>query len=123
MASKNAILMKGIMESFNKNASLIYGESLDISKESAWLADHWYYSIGFAALYVIAIFLAKNFMESRKRFELRGALFLWNVFLAIFSFLLAFRLSPAIAISLQHVGFVPVICEITADILKSQRTV
>lgn len=56
------------------------------NRTKEWLRDHWSISIYVSLAYVIIIFGLKQFMKTRNTsYELRKALTLWNLMLALFS--------------------------------------
>ncbi|CAF1183698.1 unnamed protein product [Adineta steineri] len=72
----------------------------------------WWISIPYALLYIIAIFIGQEWMQKRnKKYELRGALILWNTFLALFSFWGACRCVPELLHSLTEHGFQHSLCD------------
>jgi hypothetical protein len=58
---------------------------------SDWMYKNWHYSIYFSLVYIVLIFLGQAFMKNRERFTLQKPLIIWNLFLAIFSFVGAVR--------------------------------
>ncbi|CAF4355033.1 unnamed protein product, partial [Adineta steineri] len=72
----------------------------------------WWLSIPYALMYIIAIFVGQRWMRKQnEKFELRGALVLWNTILTIFSFWGACRSVPELIYTLNHHGFVYSICD------------
>ncbi|CAF0778546.1 unnamed protein product [Adineta steineri] len=72
----------------------------------------WWLSILYALMYIIAIFVGQRWMRKQnEKFELRGALVLWNTILTIFSFWGACRSVPELIHTLTHHGFVYSICD------------
>ncbi len=77
-----------------------------------FMSNWWWLSIPYALLYIIAIFIGQTWMEKRnKKFEFRGALILWNTFLAVFSFWGACRCVPELLYSLNKHGFQHSACD------------
>jgi len=66
----------------------------DVDKTGVWMKSIWTYSFLFAFLYVVFVKVGVSYMSSRPRYELRGPLIVWNLFLAIFSILGAIRVWP-----------------------------
>lgn len=57
----------------------------DIEMCLTYMRDRWHISIYYCAIYLAIIFAGQRWMSTRKPFDLRMALFLWNVGLAAFS--------------------------------------
>ncbi|CAF3426695.1 unnamed protein product [Rotaria sp. Silwood2] len=71
----------------------------------------WWLSIPFALFYIILVFIGQIWMRKRnKKYELRKALIIWNVFLAVFSFWGACRCVPELLHSLTKHGFQHSLC-------------
>jgi hypothetical protein len=79
-------------------------------ESTKWMQKNWTYSISFSILYVLAIYAGQKFMESRKPFLLNGALFYWNLFLAVFSFMGLVRMTPELFWSVNSNSFKYSIC-------------
>ncbi|KAH7697841.1 fatty acid elongation protein 3, partial [Aphelenchoides avenae] len=68
--------------------------SFDPVTSTEWMQENWHHSISLSVLYVILIYAGQKFMDARKPFALDGALFWWNLGLALFSIVGVVRLSP-----------------------------
>lgn len=66
-----------------------------------------FYYIG---AYMIVIYGGQLYMQTRPRFELRIPLFMWNVFLAVFSIWGAYRSAPELLYVLNNHGFHYSVC-------------
>jgi len=84
--------------------------TFDSVKSTVWMQENWYHSITMSVLYVIAIYLGKKLMESRKPYTLDFPLFLWNLGLAIFSILGVVRMTPEMFWSVNSNSFMYSIC-------------
>lgn len=71
---------------------------------------YWPISFLIVALYVIAIFMIQKIMKERPPFQLRNCLILWNLFLAIFSFVGLFRFGQEFLYVLGKRSFQDSIC-------------
>jgi len=78
-----------------------------------WMDNYWTSCIWIAALYVILAFGGKYYMKDKKPFEVRTLLFLWNIFLAIFSIFGTYRMLPELLFSLDRYGFHYSVCSST----------
>lgn len=110
MASSEAMddlveLSSGFNTSF-----LLPFETVDELQFYRWMTVNWTLSIWFSILYVIVIFTGKHLMEKRQRFEIRGPLAIWNIFLAIFSILGAFRMNQELYWSFSQYGWKYTLC-------------
>jgi elongation of very long chain fatty acids protein 6 len=59
-----------------------------------WMQANWTYSVLAAALYLTLVFVGRQYMSSRARYELRKPLIAWNVALATFSIVGTIRVWP-----------------------------
>ncbi|CAF3653135.1 unnamed protein product [Rotaria sp. Silwood1] len=76
-----------------------------------FMYNWWWLSIPFVLVYIIIICIGQIWMRKRnKKFELRKALIVWNVFLAVFSFCGACRCVPELLHSLNKHGFYHSLC-------------
>lgn len=94
----------------------------------AWHRDHAEIPVFVLALYLAFIFNVPKYMENRKPFELRPILAVWNLSLAVFSAIGAYRMIPFLwqgfnERGLQYVFFYlcNVMTKFNANSLGSQR--
>lgn len=81
-----------------------------VASKGEWMRQNWHTSIYYAIVYVVAIFLGQAYMKNRTRFELRGALVAWNLFLAIFSAIGSIRTWPEFISALTNQGLAHTMC-------------
>jgi len=89
-----------------------FEKNFDIWGHYWWFYYNWTKCFYFIAIYLIVIFAGRQYMKSRPPFQLRKALFLWNVFLAVFSIMASCRFIPEILYNVQEYGFRSTVCEI-----------
>jgi hypothetical protein len=59
----------------------------------------WWLSIPYALFYIIIVFIGQAWIKKRnKKFESRGTLIAWNIFLTVFSLWGAYRCIPELYI-------------------------
>jgi len=58
---------------------------IDPFKLSEWQRDHRVSSVYASLIYVLTIYAGQKLMKNRPKFELRGALIVWNLILSVFS--------------------------------------
>jgi hypothetical protein len=76
-----------------------------------WMVANWWTVCAYAsALYALLLLGGQAFMASRPRFEMRGPLVVWNVFLALFSIMGAARTLPELAHVLSTHGVYHSVC-------------
>lgn len=96
------------------NYSLILPIETDYLKNQnqvkSWMTNHWAYSFPISAIYLILIYVGKNYMASRNAFELRRLFLLWNICLATYSILGASRTLPEFIYILSQKGIKYSIC-------------
>lgn len=59
-----------------------------------WINQNWTWSIFYAFAYVLLVYAGQKWMAKREKFHLYRSLVAWNIVLAIFSILGAFRFLP-----------------------------
>jgi len=95
------------------NYSYIFDFERDFehTEAKAWMVANWrtvcFYSAG---LYLLLVFAGQQIMASRPRFEMRGALVCWNLFLALFSIMGACRTIPEFLYVLSTHGIYHSVC-------------
>jgi len=75
-----------------------------------WMDRYWTSCIWIGIIYIVLIFLGQYLMKNKTPYNLRGCLFFWNAFLAIFSILGTIRMFPELYFSLMNYGFEYTIC-------------
>ena len=65
-----------------------------VPKGVAFLEQYWYLSFVVSGIYLLLILLGTKWMNGKGRYNLRGALFMWNVGLASFSIIGTIALLP-----------------------------
>lgn len=75
-----------------------------------WMRDNWWLSCVYSLAYIILVHAGEWYMKSRERFHLYRSLVAWNIVLAIFSIVGAFRFLPSIATVLYNKGFEHSVC-------------
>jgi len=76
-----------------------------------WIQKWWWMSIVLSIIYICLIYYGRWLMDSRKRFEVRILLILWNISLALFSIFGAIRCVPSIFYSLKNESLYKSICD------------
>lgn len=76
-----------------------------------WTGDNWIWTVYLSACYVVTIFSLKYYMENKEKFELRGLLAVWNIFLATFSIIGSYKVLPDFINTIRYKGFDSTICE------------
>jgi len=87
-----------------------YERRYDHTPALAWVRNNSHIPVIAVTVYVLFIFVGKQYMDGRERFNLRAPLKYWNLFLAIFSAIGSFRTLPAFAQLLQDEGFNAIVC-------------
>lgn len=75
-----------------------------------FMLNNWTYGFYFCGIYMILIFGGQYLMQSRKRFELKGLLIIWNTLLATFSIIGASRTLPEFLHIIRHHGLYYSVC-------------
>ncbi|CAG7828765.1 unnamed protein product, partial [Allacma fusca] len=71
-------------------------EKFDYFYWRQWMDQRWWWSVGFATLYLFSIVIGKFIMRDREPFKLKRALLLWNSMLAIYSTMSVTRTLPEV---------------------------
>ena len=75
-----------------------------------WVSEHFHVFTTIAVLYVVSVFMGTAAMKSRTPYDLRKALFLWNVGLAVFSLYGALSLGPNLIHAMTKNGLNWAVC-------------
>ena len=75
-----------------------------------WFYSNWKLCYYFIAVYLVAILAGHQYMKRRPPFQLRKALLLWNVSLALFSIAASCRAIPVLVDTLRQDGLHPSLC-------------
>lgn len=78
-----------------------YEADFDYHYWQTWMGNNWTLSVYFAVAYVILIYLGRTWMRNRQPYKLQGPLILWNVGLAVFSFVGFMRTLPELVHLMQ----------------------
>lgn len=70
-----------------------------------WFENYWTISIPISVVYLYLVFNGKRYMRTRKPYDLRTPLTLWNCFLAVFSILASIRGIPVLTHLILTKGF------------------
>lgn len=79
-----------------------------------WLYNNWLWTFPLCLVYVLLVFSGKRWMSSRPPYDLRRALFAWNLFLTLFSGLGAITLVPHLIHILWKSGLKESVCKTEA---------
>uniref|UniRef100_A0A915E0D0 Elongation of very long chain fatty acids protein n=1 Tax=Ditylenchus dipsaci TaxID=166011 RepID=A0A915E0D0_9BILA len=69
-------------------------KTFDSIGSTTWMQHYWHHSISLSLIYILLIYAGQKFMDSRKALALDGALFWWNLGLALFSMMGMVRMAP-----------------------------
>jgi hypothetical protein len=69
-------------------------EKFDKIPAQAWMEANWTTSFYYIGVYMLFIFAGQHWMKNRPRYEMTGALALWNFILAAFSIMGTYRTIP-----------------------------
>lgn len=83
----------------------------DIDKVSLWLTQYLLVPVLGSGLYLLLIFIGKNWMRDKAAFKLKILLVLWNTALSLFSITVVVILGTPIIRSLVRNGFVSAVCD------------
>lgn len=78
-----------------------------------WMTENWTNGFYYTGIYVILIFGGQYLMKNRPRFELNGALVIWNTLLAAFSIVGACRTLPQFWYFLRNYGLQHSVCDVS----------
>lgn len=87
-----------------------FEEDFDNYEKRRWMKENWMTCFYYIGAYMIVVFGGQLYMQTRPRFELRLPLFIWNVFLALFSVWGAYRSAPELLYVLGNHGFHYSVC-------------
>lgn len=99
---------------------LSYVESrFNIESCLVYMRERWHHSVLYCAIYLVLVFQGKKWMSTRKPFNLRRSLFLWNVALATFSIIGCLSVVPNLLDRLLTRGLLNSCCR--TDALRDSR--
>ncbi|CAG0913599.1 unnamed protein product [Notodromas monacha] len=86
--------------------AIVYFESdFQYTEKHEWMVKNWKTCFYYVGIYMILVFSGRHYMQSRRAFELRTPLVVWNLFLSIFSIIGASRTLPELFHVLTTYGF------------------
>jgi len=80
------------------------------SSVSALCRKYWWVSYVATTMYLLGLWVLPSFMENKPALNLKGLLIVWNLLLAIFSFIGMLRTVPQLGLMLRTFGFEYSIC-------------
>lgn len=92
----------------------------DIDHASALATRLWWVPVVSICIYLILIAAGKKWMANKEPYGMRKLLFVWNVFLAIFSMLGAWVMAPPLLQTLAQQGFEHAVCYTTVHTVPLQ---
>jgi len=92
----------------------------NLPEQRAWFKDNWNVSFYYVSLYLAIIYFGKMMMRNRRRFELRSALVVWNLGLALFSIWGTSRTLPEFYNIIKYGGFHYSVCTMTGSFLDNR---
>jgi len=92
------------------SVSEIIQKNFDLDHTERWTYDHLYVPPLASVVYLVLVFVGKQWMKNRNRFDLRGPLTLWNLILALFSVVGVSILLPSALYSAYSKGIVHSVC-------------
>ena len=84
----------------------------DDVKITLWMKKYWTLSFLFSAIYLLLIYVGRQWMEKRKPYDLRKALSIWSFLLSTFSIFCLFRCSYLIYTQYKQGGFEHTTCDL-----------
>ena len=76
-----------------------------------WLTDSWHIPVAAIWIYLVFIYVGRKWMANREPYNLKRPLFLWNVFLAVFSILGTITTVPSLVIGIFKYGIPYTACK------------
>ena len=98
-----------MFESLAREINASYG----IEHTSTWAARYWWVPVVSVATYLALVAVGKAWMDKRRAYSFRSALFVWNTLLALFSIVGAVVMVPSLWQELSIHGFQHTICYTT----------
>ena len=103
--------VSGFYHPFVFDIECIYVEKACAYIVRDYIYKWWWLSIVFSIIYIYLIFYGQEWMKTKKPFELRLQLTLWNFFLALFSVFGMIRCVPEMMYTLNKEGLQYTICD------------
>ena len=83
----------------------------DFPAAKAWVYNVWPWTIPLCVVYITLVFSGQKWMSSRTPYNIKGSLFVWNTFLALFSFCGSLSVVPHLIDVLYKSGFKESVCK------------
>ncbi|XP_074763923.1 very long chain fatty acid elongase 3 [Athene noctua] len=87
-----------------------FEKNFNNQKAREWMRNNWHMSLYFAAAYLVLIFGIQHLMKEQRAYNLRPALTLWSLSLALFSAAGAIRVWKVMAFIISTKGFKHSVC-------------
>ncbi|XP_067131988.1 putative fatty acid elongase 3 [Centruroides vittatus] len=84
---------------------------IEVDAMRSFLRKRWHYSIYISIVYLIVIFLLREYMKTRPAYDLKRASVFWNGILAIYSIFSALRGMPIMYFGFTRFPFYYIICD------------
>uniref|UniRef100_T1IWJ1 Elongation of very long chain fatty acids protein n=1 Tax=Strigamia maritima TaxID=126957 RepID=T1IWJ1_STRMM len=88
-----------------------FEKNFDFDGVLVWIQTYWTLSFVYVFIYLLLIYLGQRWMQLRDAFELRTALALWSLSLAVFSIFGTCRFLPQIMTEVHQHGFEFTMCD------------
>uniref|UniRef100_T1J203 Elongation of very long chain fatty acids protein n=1 Tax=Strigamia maritima TaxID=126957 RepID=T1J203_STRMM len=88
-----------------------FENNFDFNGNLIWIQTYWKLSFLSVAIYLLLIYFGQRWMKSRCAFELRTALVVWNLSLAVFSIAGSCRILPQMLAYVHNDGFENTVCD------------
>uniref|UniRef100_T1J202 Elongation of very long chain fatty acids protein n=1 Tax=Strigamia maritima TaxID=126957 RepID=T1J202_STRMM len=96
-----------------KSFIFAFEENFDYEGTVLWIRTYWTLSFVYVSIYLLLISLGQHWMKSRRAFELRALLAIWNWSLALFSIMGTWRILPQLWNEVEEHGFEHTVCNKT----------
>ena len=87
-----------------------FEDEFDHIEAKDWFTRYWTICFYYVGVYMLVIFTGQQLMANRPRYELRGALIVWNLLLAAFSIIGTCRTIPEFVHVLREYGLYYSVC-------------
>lgn len=105
-----------MLDAWVKEINASYG----IERTSAFTSHYWWIPALSVIVYLTLVALGKRWMENKPAYSMRAPLFVWNVFLALFSMVGAVVMAPPLWNTLSTHGFQHSVCYTTILVVPLQ---
>lgn len=88
----------------------IYFNNQTVEQNREWIFKNWHMSLIYVIIYIFIVFVGREYMKNKEKYNLKGLLITWNLLLTVFSTIGTIRVWPEFIHELKYHGLYHTIC-------------